>query len=110
MKGFTMDKLFEKGVSFGLGLFSMTREKAVEIVDKLIEKGEISRKEASGVLDEILNRAEREKKELEKRINSSVENALKQFDIPTSKDIEELKVKLENISSKLDELKPSQKD
>ena len=105
-----MDKLFEKGISMGLGLFTMTREKAEEIVDKLIEKGEISRKEASGVLEEILNRAEKEREELEKRINNSLENTLQRFNVPNKADIEELNKKLDDIADKLDEMeKPGQK-
>lgn len=99
-----MAKLFEKGISLGLGLFTMTREKAEEVVDKLIEKGEISREEASGVLDDLINRAEKEKKELEKRINTSMENTLKNFNLATKDDIEELNQKLDDISDKLDEL------
>lgn len=99
-----MAKLFEKGISLGLGLFTMTREKAEEVVDKLIEKGEISREEASGVLDDLINRAEKEKKELEKRINTSMESTLKTFNLATKDDIEELNQKLEDISDKLDEL------
>jgi len=102
-----MDKLFEKGISMGLGLFTMTREKAEEIVDKLIEKGEISRKEASGVLEEILNRAEKEREELEKRINNSLENTLKRFNVPNKADIEELNKKLDDIADKLDEMEKS---
>ena len=102
-----MDKLFEKGISMGLGLFTMTREKAEEIVDKLIEKGEISRKEASGVLEEILNRAEKEREELEKRINNSLENTLQRFNVPNKADIEELNKKLDDIADKLDEMEKS---
>ena len=97
-----MDKLFEKGISFGLGLFTMTREKGEQIVEQLIEKGEISRKEASGVLDDLLNRAEKEKKELEKRINSSLEKTLENFNLPTKDEVEELNKKLDEISQKLD--------
>jgi len=103
-----MDKLFEKGISMGLGLFTMTREKAEEIVDNLIEKGEISRKEASGVLEEILNRAEKEREELEKRINTSLENTLERFNVPTKKEIEELNNKLDDIAAKLDEIEKSE--
>ena len=99
-----MDKLFEKGISFGLGLFTMTRERGEEIVEKLIEKGEISRKEASGILDDLLNRAEKEKKELEKRINSSLEETLENFNLPTKDEIKELKQKLDDISDKLNKI------
>lgn len=99
-----MAKLIEKGISLGLGLFTMTREKAEEVVDKLIEKGEISREEASGALDDLLNRAEKEKKELEKRINTSMENTLKNFNLATKDEIKELNQKLDDISDKLDEL------
>ncbi|MCF7886458.1 MAG: phasin family protein [Candidatus Marinimicrobia bacterium] len=105
-----MDKLFEKGISLGLGFFTMTREKGEQIVDKLIEKGEISRKEASGVLDEILNRAEKEKEELEKRINSSLERTLKKFNVPTKEEIDELNQKLDNISQKLEKMETTDKD
>ena|SRR6056297_522013 len=105
-----MDKLFEKGISLGLGLFTMTREKGEQIVEKLIEKGELSRKEASGVLDELLNRAEKERKALEQRINSSLQKTLKQFDVPTKDDLDKLDKKLDKISRKLDKLENAEKD
>ena len=105
-----MDKLFEKGISLGLGLFTMTRERAEKIVDKLIEKGELSRKEASGVLDELLNRAEKEKDELEKRMNSTLKKTLEQFNVPTKEDLDKLEQKLDNLSKKLDKLDTEKQD
>ena len=41
-----MAGLIEKSINVGLGVFSYSREKIEEIVDELVNKGEVARKDA----------------------------------------------------------------
>ncbi|RKY86229.1 polyhydroxyalkanoate synthesis regulator, partial [candidate division KSB1 bacterium] len=57
-----MFELLKKGVLLGLGAVTLTKEKAEELVDELIKKGELAREERATAIDEFLKKAEEEEK------------------------------------------------
>ena len=40
-----MSNIIEDGINFGMGLFAYSREKIEEMVEKMVEKGEVQRKD-----------------------------------------------------------------
>lgn len=84
----------------GAGLAVLTTEKIQEIVDELVKKGEISEKEAKETFKEIGKKSKQAKKDLEDRIEDMVGSLLNSMNIPTRKEIEEIKKRLSRIEKK----------
>jgi polyhydroxyalkanoate synthesis regulator phasin len=95
-----MAGLVEKSLLLGLGVLTLTRDKVVQFVDKLIEEGEVKPEEAPGIVDRLVTRG----KELDK-VRTSVPRA-------SRKDIEELSQKIDELAARIDELagKKSEKE
>lgn len=92
-----MTDIFEKGFYLGLGLLSLSKEKAEEIINDLVEKGKISSEQSSKAIKDLLAKAEEEKKVLTEKIDSALESAMKKMNLATRHDLEELNKKLDKI-------------
>lgn len=82
-----MNSLFEKSTSLGLGLFVYSREKVEELVEELVSKGEIAKKDARQFAGELVKRGEEQRDELKKLIRNEVEEALNQVNVAKKEDI-----------------------
>lgn len=89
-----MKDILRKTLLIGVGLVSVTREKIEEITDDLIKKGELSEKEGRDLLNEMLEKSREARKDLEARMEQIVADALNRFNIPTRKEIQELKQRI----------------
>jgi polyhydroxyalkanoate synthesis regulator phasin len=92
-----MSNILEKGIYLGLGILSMTKERAEEIIDDLVEKGKVSKDESAKAVRDLMDRVEKEKDTLEKKINHMVEETVKHMHLATQHDIEELNKKLDKV-------------
>ncbi len=82
-----MKSLFEKSINLGLGLFAYSREKLEEIVEELVNKGEIAKKDARQFAGELVKKGEEQREELKKIVRGEVEEALKQMSIARKEDL-----------------------
>ncbi|HOM06159.1 MAG TPA: phasin family protein [Syntrophales bacterium] len=122
--GKTMYNLIKKSILMGAGLCLVTADKLNEIVDELVQKGEMTKEEAKASLDKLLGKAEKggetlkakqEKilteltafwyygvvmDELEERIEKIVEAALEGLNIPTQTEIMEIRSRIEALERK----------
>ncbi len=96
-----MSNLVKKTILTGLGLVSLTKEKAEKLVEELIEEGEVSESEGSKFIKELLEKTENNKKTIEKQVEKTVHGVLKKLNVPTRKDIVELNSKIEKLDKKL---------
>lgn len=92
-----MADLLEKTLYLGLGIFSMTKERAEEIIDDLVEKGKVSKDDSAKAVRSLLDRAEKEKDVFEKKVDESIENSVKKLHLATRQDIDEINKKLDKI-------------
>ena len=96
-----MSDLIKKTILTGLGLASLTKEKAEKLVKDLIKEGEVSESEGSKFVKELLEKAENNKKTIEKQVEKTVHGVLKKLNVPSRKDIVELNSKIEKLDKKL---------
>jgi polyhydroxyalkanoate synthesis regulator phasin len=89
----TLDKLFLAG----LGAMSMTKEKAEQIFDEYVKKGEAQREHKSGFVKELLDSAEKARADMEKLISEQVKKALAANPIATKEDVKRIEQKLDQI-------------
>lgn len=82
-----MANLFEKSINLGLGLFVYSREKVEELVEELVGKGEIAKKDARQFAGELVKRGEEQRNELKKLIKDEVAEALDYVNVAKKEDI-----------------------
>ena len=98
-----MKELFDKLLSLGIGIAAVSKEQVEKIVDELVEKGKMTRNESSQVVEELINKGKDTQKKLEEAINRKVEEALKNLNIVTTKDLDELYKRIEVLEEKLNQ-------
>jgi len=96
-------ELFDKLLSLGIGIAAVSKEQVEKIVDELVEKGKMTRNESSQVVEELINKGKDTQKKLEEAINRKVEEALKNLNIVTTKDLDELYKRIEVLEEKLNQ-------
>lgn len=103
-----MAGLIERGLLFGLGALTLTREKVSGFVDKLIEEGEVKPEEAPGVIDRLVNRGEEERKELRRLVRQELDKTRASVTPVSRQDIKALNRRMDELAEKLDSL-PAEK-
>jgi polyhydroxyalkanoate synthesis regulator phasin len=90
LKGDTMKTLLEKGLLAGMGLLSMTREKAEKIIDELSHEGEVQKGEVKQWVDQLSARGEEERQALRKVVRDEMKKVMDEMGIATKEDIQKL--------------------
>ena len=85
-----MKTLLEKSFLAGIGLLSMTREKAQKIIDDLSREGEVQKSEISGWVDKLSDRGEEERQALRKLIRDEMKKVMDEMGLATKEDIQKL--------------------
>ena len=88
-------------INLGLGALVITKEKAEEIVNELVKKGEVGQGEGKELINELIEKGEKSKKEIEDQIEKMVKGVLEELDISVKKEIKELKSEIEELKKKL---------
>ena len=85
-----MKTLLEKGFLAGIGLLSMTREKAQQIIEVLSHEGEVQKSEVTRWVDQLSNRGEEERQALRKLIRDEMKKVMDEMGLATKEDIQKL--------------------
>ncbi|MEW6326566.1 MAG: phasin family protein [Thermodesulfobacteriota bacterium] len=93
--------IIKKAMLLGLGVISLTKEKAEELVDDLIKRGEVAREEKFKMVDKLLKEAEKQEKELVGKLTEAVQKVITNLGLPTKKDLEEISKRLEDIEKRI---------
>lgn len=99
-----MKNFMEKLLLTGLGAVSLSKEKAEESVNELIERGKLEKGRKDEVIQELVNKGEEAKTKVEEIVDKKVEKVLAQMDIPTKSDIKSLEEKIESLEQRLDKV------
>jgi len=89
-KGVKMKTLLEKGLLAGIGLLSMTREKAQKMIEDLSHEGEFQKNEVKQWVDQLSDRGEEERQALRKLIRDEMKKVLDEMGLVTKEDIQKL--------------------
>jgi polyhydroxyalkanoate synthesis regulator phasin len=90
LEGVTMKTLLEKSFLAGIGLLSMTREKAQKIIDDLSHEGEVQKSEITRWVDQLSDRGEEERQALRKLVRDEMKKVLDDMGLATKEDIQKL--------------------
>jgi polyhydroxyalkanoate synthesis regulator phasin len=90
--------LFERSVLAGIGVLSMTHEKAQKIVDELIRRGEVQKDEAKDWVDSLVQRGDEERQSLRKLIRDEVKSTLDELGLATKQELQDLASRMEDLN------------
>lgn len=88
----------------GLGLVALTKEKAEEMVQDLVKKGEMSNEEGKKALENALNRVQEESAKMKVKIQEQVETTLSTMNVAKASDVVGILVRLEELEKKVNEI------
>jgi poly(hydroxyalkanoate) granule-associated protein len=81
----------------GAGLAIITTEKIQEMMDDLVKKGEMTEKEAREAVNEFVEKSKQARKDLEEKVEKIITGFLNRMNIPTRKELDEIKERLERL-------------
>ncbi len=90
-----------KTMLLGLGLISLTKERAEGFVDDLVKRGEVASEDRYRAVDTLIREAEKQEEEFARRITKSVHKVIRDLGLPTKKDMDEVLRTLKSIEEKL---------
>jgi polyhydroxyalkanoate synthesis regulator phasin len=88
----------------GLGV----QEKAREMLDDMVDKGKISREEGDSMLNKFMGQAESSVDTLEEKFKELLNSTLDTMDLPTKKDMQELRDQVALLQKTLDKIQGGQ--
>lgn len=93
-----MDKTFKNILLAGIGSMAYTYEKASSMVETLVQKGEITINQGKQLNEELKKVIDNNNKQNTTDIDTeTLKDIIQQLDLPTKKDIEELKTRIDNL-------------
>ncbi len=82
-------EIVEKSINFGLGLAVYSREKIEELVEEMVQKGEVAQKDARQFANDLVKKGEEQRDEMKKLVNDEVTAVLDKMDLARKSDIKE---------------------
>jgi len=78
---------FKRGFLATVGALSISREKIQEMVDQLVERGELTRDEGKQLVDKLIKRGQEERETMGNLVRQEVQKVVGELDIATRKDL-----------------------
>jgi polyhydroxyalkanoate synthesis regulator phasin len=92
----TLDRL----MLAGLGALTMTRERADQMFDEYVSKGQTMRDARSGFVKDVMDSAERTRAELQRLVSDQVRQTVANMHLATKDDVERLERKIDQLLAK----------
>ena len=92
----TLDRL----MLAGLGALTMTRERAEQMFDEYVNKGQAMREARPGFVRDVMDSAERTRAELQRLVSDQVRLTIANMHLATKDDIERLERKIDQLLAK----------
>ncbi|ACV69256.1 phasin family protein [Desulfohalobium retbaense] len=94
----------KRSILASLGAAFITKDRVEEAMQRLVERGELTREEARRVTEEMAATGERELAEIRDEISKAVTNSLEGLHIATQSQVETLESRLKGVESRLGQL------
>jgi poly(hydroxyalkanoate) granule-associated protein len=96
-----MFEAFDRMMFAGLGALSMTRQRAEEIFEECVKRGQTVQENKSRFVKDLMDSAERTRQDFEKMVTEQVQKGVTKMQVATQQDIQRLEQKLDAILQKL---------
>lgn len=91
---------FDQFISLGIGVMAASKEQIEKVVNELVDKGEITRRESKEMVDKLIAKGDQAKKELDQTIKEKIQQALKEFDLVTMEEYRKLEERVAELEKK----------
>jgi polyhydroxyalkanoate synthesis repressor PhaR len=108
--GGTMADAIKKAMVAGIGALNVTKERVEELVDDLIKKGHLEKKDRAKVVGELLSKAEARSQEAKKWIEESVKTAITKVRPAKEEEVDALKKRVNDLSKTIARLEKKLKE
>ncbi len=88
----------------GIGVLSITEEKIKQVVDELVEKGEVSKEEGKTLVHELMAEKTKQMQEFEGKISGDVQNAIERSKVASKDDLLRLEDKITELEKTITKL------
>jgi len=88
----------------GIGAVAITEEKIREVVNELVEKGEMSAEEGKTLVHELLTEKKKQMQDFEEKISEDVQNAIGKSKIALKDDVSRLEDKITELEKTIQKL------
>ncbi|MFH1007668.1 MAG: phasin family protein [Candidatus Latescibacterota bacterium] len=106
-----MSNLIQKALFAGLGALALTKDKAEELVDDLIKRGEVASEERSRIVHDLLGKAEETKKEWTEKVEHMVQDTVGKLGIPTKSQWDALTQRIDALAAEVEKMgKPAKEE
>ncbi|SFR18314.1 phasin family protein [Desulfoscipio geothermicus] len=96
-----MQDTLRKMLHAGIGAFSMTREKASQIVNELVQKGQVNQEEAGAFIDDLIKKGEQEREALKQNIKGEVLQTTQNLGLVTREELNQLEARVAALEKTL---------
>ncbi|HJW76419.1 MAG TPA: hypothetical protein VJ787_12250 [Thermoleophilia bacterium] len=91
----------EKTLLLALGVAALTRERVQEVVDEVVRRGELTRREGKELVDDLTDRIGEQGSGLRERLDASLQDTFRQWGFATRNEWEELNLKVAQLEHRL---------
>ncbi len=96
----TINEIVHKALMVGIGV----PEKIKELVDELVQKGELSESQGAKIVKECSEKVTKSGEDLSKSVSELIHKTLEKMNIPTGDEIEKLSKKVTSLSARVKKL------
>lgn len=96
-------EIARKAMFLGLGVASATKDKAEQLIQELVQKGEVSQSEAREFVNQMVEKGKEEQEEFRAMFKVEADKWLAEMPVVSRKDYEELLGRLATIEARLRE-------
>jgi poly(hydroxyalkanoate) granule-associated protein len=91
----------------GVGAIALKHDELEEFIDKLVERGEIAKKDGDSLIKEMKERRSKHLHDETSYAHKRFAEFLDRFAVPTKNDLDDLSEKISSLEKKIDELTKS---
>ena len=88
----------------GIGVLSITEEKIKQVVNELVEKGEMNKEEGKTLVHELLTEKKKQMQDFDEKISENVQNAISKSKIALKDDVSRLEDKITELEATIQKL------
>lgn len=92
----------KKSILTGVGMALRSKKEIEALAKEFAEQSEMNQQEAKEFLDDCQKRYEEAKTDLDKKIETTIENILKKLDLPTKGDVDALNRRIDALVEKIE--------
>ena len=99
-----MFETLRKATYFGLGAAAMSVDRMRQLIDDLIERGDVTAEEGKKMYEEYTSRVEEEGRSMDDRIKTQIRNALKDIGVADRAQIAMLESRIDALELRVNDL------